>query len=497
MELGALLRARRAVSRSERDESPWAWWLKRIAFSLGGLWVVGGSFGTALAFAGRPDVTPERLAVLVFLGPAGVALIMAGAQTREAAIHPLGEARVLLPLGRWRSSLLALAESLLSGQVLFILALGWVPWLGVLLSGALWLNGFGWLTALLLPLAVVAVREILGGLSFRASLATGRPQAMVRALGWLVGLSLPVGAFIVRRELTPQSGFDPFALPILDWANSASGPLSMVSLVGVGLVAAATVRAAHIPGFRARPRRDVALPAGPAVVRFSHRKNATVITRLSVVRVWRQSATRFTVGAAAAGAAAISLFPAATGLSFVAVSFLVGPIVDLLNVYGADQRAAAAWVGSGRPLRDWTLARLVTHSVVAFGGVAGAALAAVAAGGLPPGLLPGLVPIPVMVVAAGWLMGPRLSRFTLSWRPSEVGPFVRQGGGSGRLWLAALVAYVVTGLAGGIGGWMAVAGFGFVNWLAAGVIVGALALSRTWETPWTLGLRKEMAERFR
>ena len=149
-QLAALLRARRAVSREQRLESPASWWLQRAFMIIAAVSILLTGLALGASAASDPDINRTRSALLFLLGPCIWAGYFTFIQVQSASQgHPLGAGRTFLPLSRRRSALLAILERVAAPSGLFVWATGLTTWLGVAISGHSWLNPPGWLTILL------------------------------------------------------------------------------------------------------------------------------------------------------------------------------------------------------------------------------------------------------------------------------------------------------------------------------------------------------------
>lgn len=496
-QLRAVLRARRAVSACQRQESPASWWLKRLLIGAGGAALVVGSLVTSFAISLDANADPARVAVLYFLGPVGVAMVLMAARLRpESSAHPLGEARLLVPLSRWRAAFLAVSEELLSVETLFVAALGWAPWLSTLAAGESPLNAAGWCSALLAPAAAVGLRQILLALQSWAMTATeGAAAAVLRVAYVLLFVGLP-WLLSAAGRLFNVGDIDLFALPLLAWARSPAAPFAILAAAAAMIGLSAFIRSRRPPAWLRRLSESMRLPRFNAgTVSFGHAGAAVTMFRMMAVQAtripaYRHSALMFVVFAALALA-----FRGGPFATIVLATAFYAPISGLYNLYGADSRHYVLWLASGRSLRDWTAARQLFFASY-FAVFTVPALAVLAAGGRRPELVLGLAPAAVLALLIAAIAGPLTSRFVISAHVKEVGRRARPTQ-SGRSWVAAVCTALTAAGAGGLGVAAAVSGLWWALWLAVPILGVVLGVVRPARTPWTWELRDRMALAFR
>jgi hypothetical protein len=493
-----VLRARTAVSAAQRHESPGSWWTKRLLLAAGALWVLSGSFISSIVLAEDPAQDANRVAVLFLLGPVGVAaLLMAGRLRAEAGIHPLGEVRALLPLSRRRSAAIATLEDLLSPETAFILAIGWAPWLGMILGGQQWLTPAGWGTAFLAPFAAVGFRHVLLSLqAWAAAAAEGISGLIVRIGAVLLFISLPVLLGVGAQVFSIGTG-DLFTLPLLRWGNAPLAPLAVFSGAAVMIVGATWVRSCRAPGWlRALSRVSPAISVASPSVSFRDMRPVFAMARMMAVQATRLSAYRYAVLMLVITSVIVVVWEGGPGFGLLLFTVYLTPMNGLFNLYGADSRHYALWMASGRSLDEWTRARQLFYAgyYVLFGGVAFLVLGL--SGRATGVFLAGVVPAAVVALAIGLAVGPAVSRFTITPMELDVSTFSRRGS-SGRGWVG-------TAAAGGAG--MAAAavtvpwpflGLWWVPFLIAAAACVGCATIRAQPGAWSVTLREQMALAFR
>jgi hypothetical protein len=493
-----MLRARAAVSSAQRRESPGSWWLKRLLLAAGAFWVLSGSLVSSIVLAEDPAQDENRVAVLFLLGPVGVAsLLMAGRLRAEAGIHPLGEARALIPLSRRRSAAIATLEDFLSPETAFILVLGWVPWFGMILGGGHWLTGAGWATAFLAPFAAAGFRQLLLSLqAWAAAAAEGVSGLIVRTLAVLLFISLPVLLGLGAQWLSLGTG-DLFTLPLLRWANTAGAPPAVFAASALMLLFATWVRSCRAPGWlRALSRISPAVSFASPSVSFRNKRPVFAMARMMAVQATRLTAYRYAVVMLVVTSVIVVAWDGGPGVGLLLFTVYLTPMNGFFNLYGADSRHYALWMVSGRSLEEWTRARQLFYGgyYALFGAIAFLVLGL--SGRATATALAGMVPAAVVALAIALTAGPAVSRFTITPMQLEVSTFSRRGT-SGRAWVGTLCAGASGGVAAAVTVPWAFLGLWWVSLLvAAAVCVTAIAL-RSQPRTWSVSLREQMALAFR
>ena len=496
--LGAIMRARRAVSASQRRESPTAWWLKRCLIALGAAWVVLGAFASSVQLTANAQIDPARAAVLFLMGPLGVAaLLMAGRLRPEAGLHPLGEARMLLPLSRWQSAMLAVAEDVLSGETVFMLLLGWAPWWAMLAAGENWLTASGWAAAMLAPLVAVTFRQLLVAVQAWAAAASDGPAgAAIRVAVVLVFVVAPFGLGFAAEWLAIGTG-DIFSLPLLRWTNSPLAAPTIAGCVAAGLALAGWIRSRRAPrwlrGFAGMLRLyRIATPDAS----FGSGTPEVAMFRMMVVQATRLSGYRYAVLLMFIFGAFAAVLPEGPGPSLLLFSAFFTPMNALYNVYGGDSRHYVLWLASGRSLSEWTVARQAFHGChFLLFSVAGITVVGLT-GGASAGILGGIAAGSIIALEIALLAGPPISRFVVTPQTMELAVRGR-GQSSSRTWVSATLACGTGVVAAALALPAAMLGAGWVGWGVAVLLGAVIVVTRPARGRWTWALRERMALAFR
>ncbi|MEO9255000.1 MAG: hypothetical protein ABI305_05640, partial [Tepidiformaceae bacterium] len=195
-QLRALLRARLAVSREDRIESPLPWYLKNVLYSLVAIVLTGAVFifGVILARNGRVDIARATVVLLLPGLGAAIYLFFSNLQSAQSG-HILGEAFILAPLPRLRFGLLRTLDNLLQPGNAFIIAITIAPWIAVEIAGGDWLNGWGVLSVLVYTLLLVFLREFFLAIHRYILEATrGLGTAVFRVGFFLLMFTIPIWA---------------------------------------------------------------------------------------------------------------------------------------------------------------------------------------------------------------------------------------------------------------------------------------------------------------
>lgn len=496
-QLLALMLARRRFSAAQRRESPGAWWTKRVLLSVGAAWVLFGSAASAIAIARDTEVDPARAAVLFLLGPIAVAsLLMVTRLRAEADGHPLGEPRWLLPLSRWRSAWLATAEDVVSLETAFIAALGVLPWLGTLAAGENWLTPWGWCAVALAPMAAVAYRTLLISVqAWAANASDGGGGVVLRAASILALVLVPFATGAIA-ELFSAGSADVLRLPLLDAVNHPAAPFGIFAGVAAVAGLGVFIRSRRAPGWLRKLPRLAAPRWTTRGASFAGNRVVAAMLRMMVVQALRQPTYRFATLMVAVFSFITLFFHDGPGPGLLIFHAFVPAIMGMYNLYGSDAGHYTLWLGTGRRLAEWTVARqlffaaymavfsTLAITVLTISGVLDAELSsALVAGGLT-------------ALGLGWLAGPAVSRYVLSPQASELGRR-RRVGASGRSWVS-LAAAAATAAAAIVASAPALLlGWWWAAWPFPLLLGFAILVTRNGEAEWTAELRGRMAQAFR
>ncbi len=410
-QLSGLLAARRAVSAFQRRESPFSWWATRSVWVFIALALVSGSFVFGASAGSDGTIDRNRLAVFFLLAPLTGAGYLMLIDFRPAA-HALGAVRDLLPLGRQRSAALRCAEELVHPSTIFVVLHAFAPWIGLVVAGENWLNGWGWIALVLLTVVSLGAKVAVGALkAWLLKPVSGAAEAVART-GFSVGLlTAPIWASALLSPFRSRE-VDFFALDGLGWANS---PRSFFELLVVGpALLGFAVWARTWPGLNLRlPRlRKFAMPApgvafgsGPAELRMA---------KMMLVRASRQPAFQQAAVLIPILGLLTMWVPSGGIIPLMVMVAFVNPCLSAYNLYGYDQECYTLWLATGVTLGQWTHARQLFFLAYAalFAGAGTAAL--LVAGTISPGIAWTLLPLPVATVAVALLFGPWVSRGVLA-----------------------------------------------------------------------------------
>ena len=496
VQLAALLSARRAISASSRRESPASWWTKRLLFAGIAAAMCFGTFMLGVVLPNDQELDHERIAMLFLLGPFAAAGYLIVLQMRDGpGAHPLGDARRLLPLSRRRSAALRLAEETANPGTLFVAAYALSPLLGIVAGGGNWLNGWGWLSIVLLIAAAMGWKE--GISAFQAWLleaASGATAALSRLGFTFVIILMPV-LFQQVANLFGFGDFDLFGLDGLPFVNSARGTALIAASTSVLFGAALWVRT--WPGWRLALPWSSGRPArAPRPVRFVRGSIPLAMLQLMALRAYRIPAFRYSLALLALFGFMLSWLPPSSGAPLLIIAGFLSPLAMFFNIYGQDAAYYALWLASGRTLHQWTLARL-TFATVNLALFSYIALTILSVAGVPPsGWTPALTAVPVLAAALGITLGPVVSRYTLTASVTEVGSRARTSV-SARSFVPGVGAALVAGIATGTVIGMIVSDIGWLAWpLALTALAGSMALSLE-GAAWSPHFRLRLANSFR
>jgi hypothetical protein len=496
-QLGALLRARRAVSREQRLESPASWWLQRTFMGIAAFAVLLSGLALGASAASDPDVNRTRASLLFLLGPCLWAGYFTFIQIQSASQgHPLGAGRAFLPLSRRRSALLAILERVVAPSGLFVWATGLTTWLGVAAAGESWLNAAGWLTILLFPALPLLLREIVLGIQrFLIERTSGLVAGAGRIAIVLLAVTIPfwVGRLIGTLDI---GSLDFMSFPVLDTANSPATPLGVLAAPGALALLAVAIQSAPPLRFRgAQTSRRLSTPAIPA---FSFRSTARadlLMARMMLVSAVRQPLYGYSFGLLIVLLGVSAVFPGAPGAGLALLTGYMNPASSLYNLYGGDARHYPLWLATGRRLDEWTRARQVFSlaHITLFGLTTGVGL-----------LLVGYIAAEdafawlfALLQAVGFalLIGPAVSRFVVTPWATDVSGIV--GRRSSRGWVT-WVAASITGLTCfGLATALSHAGLWWANLLPIAVLAAAYLLIRPDRYQWSPDFRERLARSFR
>ena len=498
-QLRAIRRARAAVSRHERQQSPGAWYLERAIIAFIAVVMVGIGAGLGLSFAGSPTVEPGRKAIFLLSGPLVMAVYLVFFQARSArSAHPLGEALLYAPLPRLRSALLRTFDSLVDPANLFLVSITFVPWLAAELAGARWLNATAAVSLVFFAAAIILGRELFAaGYRYLLELTSGIGAAFVRFAIGMVGFAIPLGLHSIGPLFGGES-FSPLDLPALRWMRAPLGPVGLFAIAGLCLSLAVWVRARPMPRgitFRRTRSRGIRTPTRASKSAYSRRPAIRAMLRMMIVQAARQPTYRYS--------AAVLLFFSLVAVAFgggsngpVAFFAFGGPLTLFFNLYGADGSYYALWLGSGRTLREWTLARqlfvLVYYTL--FGSVGVAVL--VGSGTLALHRLPLFLPLFLQAPLIALIAGPAVSRFVVTPQAREI-VRAKVAGRSGRSFFAPVASAVTAGLVIAPGLLFIQAGWWPVNYAVLCALAVTAVATRPYRSPWTLAFRERLATAFR
>ncbi len=497
-----------AITREQRRESPLAWSLRTgLLVALAVLLIIGAAV-LGFTVAHEPDLgrdfDPDRIAVLFLAAPLAAAayLVFNNLQSAQAS-HPLGEAFLFAPLPRVRFGLLRTLDSLAQPSSAFIVVFAFAPWFGASLGGAGWLNPAGLLSLCAYAAAILSLREALLAVHrYVLDITHGIGAAVFRVAFFLVMLTIPLWAGLAAAYVG-LGDFDPLAVPTRSWMNRIWTPAALAAASLLFISLAIWVRSRPQPrGFnlrrrfhRVRPRRTSVPAAETTPQVLAQRAVLPAMLRMMIVQATRQSLYRYSAGLLLVFSV-ISFIGSGAGTGFVVFAAFITPLSGMYNLYGADAHYYALWLGSGRRLDQWTLARqlffLIYYLLFAAIGV----VVVFAAGPLPLGLLPGVLPLPMQAPLVAMLIGPSVSRMVITSHNTEINQR-KSTGRSGRSFLAPLFGAVTVIGVGAPGMGLAILGLWPLNWLVLAALVAAVVFVRPYTGHWTPRFRERLAIAFR
>lgn len=192
----------------------------------------------------------------------------------------------------------------------------------------------------------------------------------------------------------------------------------------------------------------------------------------------------------------LALVANGVGNGFLFFLAFVQPLMGFFNLYGADSAYYALWLGSGRSLRDWTLARQL-FSLIYLGLFGGAGLAVgVWTGTMGAQRLPVYLPLFGEATLVALLVGPAVSRFVVTPQASEI-VRAKTSGRSSRSYLSPF-AVGATAVAVGTPGLLLIhLGWWPLNYAIFCALGATVAIARTYRRAWTHGFRERLATAFR
>jgi hypothetical protein len=499
-QLRALLRARLAVSREERLESPLPWYLKNILYALVAVALTTAVFVFGFAL-GRDDTIDSARATVVVLLPgmgAAVYLFFSNLQSSQSG-HLLGEAFILAPLPRLRFGLLRTLDSLLQAGNAFIFAITLAPWLGIKIAGGGWLNGWAALAVPGYACLLIGLRELLLAIHRYVLEATrGLGTAIFRVAFFVLMFTIPIWAGVAVSVLNLQDT-DPLSLPLLERLREPLTPLVLLAGAAALVLGAVWVRARPTPqGFvfsfgRSLPHRAMREPVARAA--FEQRNTIGAMLRMMLLQSTRRPIYRYQAGLLLVFSV-LSFIANGAGSGFVVFLAFVTPMSGMYNLYGADAPYYTLWLGSGRTLSEWTLARQLFFSTYFLIFATVGAVVVFASRSIPLSYLPGAVPLIFEAPLLAMLIGPAVSRFVITSHVTEISQR-KTAGRSSRSFISPLAASATAVLVAAPGAILIFLGIGLLNWLVLGALAAAVLTIRPHRADWTPPFRTRLAQAFR
>jgi hypothetical protein len=244
---------------------------------------------------------------------------------------------------------------------------------------------------------------------------------------------------------------------------------------------------------RSLPHRAMREPVARAA--FEQRNTIGAMLRMMLLQSTRRPIYRYQAGLLLVFSV-LSFIANGAGSGFVVFLAFVTPMSGMYNLYGADAPYYTLWLGSGRTLSEWTLARQLFFSTYFLIFATVGAVVVFASRSIPLSYLPGAVPLIFEAPLLAMLIGPAVSRFVITSHVTEISQR-KTAGRSSRSFISPLAASATAVVVAAPGAILIFLGLGLLNWLVLAALAAAVLAIRPHRADWTPPFRTRLAQAFR